>query len=165
MKKSLGILTEGLENNSHKPFWRYIKSQRTESTGVAPLKEAGQVHSDPKKKACILANQFKSVFTQDDADSDATYLEGPSYPPMAPIVIDEAGVLKLLKGVNPRKASGPDQIPCMLLRELHVELAPAFTLLFQASYDSGTLLSVWKSAWITPVYKKVTSVWRLTIVL
>ena len=29
-----------------------------------------------------------------------------------------------------------------------------FTLLFQTSYESGSLPSVWKSAWITPVFKK-----------
>jgi hypothetical protein len=73
---------------------------------------------------------------------------------MADITIDEAGVAKLLRGVDPSKASGPDQIPCKLLQELHVELAPVFTILFQTSYNSGTLPSTWKSAWITPVFKK-----------
>ena len=68
------ILTEGLETKSQKPFWRYIKSQRTESTGVAPLKEAGEIHSNSNKKASILANQFRSVFTLDDDDSVNTYL-------------------------------------------------------------------------------------------
>ena len=80
--------------------------------------------------------------------------KGPSYPPMDDISIDEPGVLKLLKGVDPSKASGPDQIPCKLLRELHVELAPVFTILFQNSYDSGQIPAVWKAAWITPVFKK-----------
>ena len=148
------ILTEGLENKTQKPFWRYIKSQRTESTGVAPLKESGQLHSESSKKASILANQFRSVFTVDDDEAADTFLEGPSYPPMDDITIDEAGVVKLLKGVDPSKASGPDQIPCKLLCELHVELAPVFTILFQTSYDSGSIPSVWKAAWITPVFKK-----------
>ena len=73
---------------------------------------------------------------------------------MADITIEEAGVAKLLKGVDPSKASGPDQIPCKLLIELPIELAPVFTRLFQTSYNSGSLPSTWKSAWITPVYKK-----------
>ena len=128
--------------------------QRSKSAGVAPLTEAGQIHSDPKKKASILAHQFRSVFTQDDTVADDTYLSGPSYPPMADITIDGPGVMKLLKGVNPSKASGPDQIPCRLLHELHVYLAPVFTFLFQSSYDSGTFPAVWKSAWITLVFKK-----------
>ena len=148
------ILTEGLESKNQKPFWRYIKSQRTESSGVAPLKEAGQIHSKPLKKARILANQFRSVFTLDDDEAAHTFLEGPSYPPMEDISIDEAGVRKLLKGVDPSKAAGPDQIPCRLLSELYVELAPVFTILFQTSYDSGSIPEVWKAAWITPVFKK-----------
>ena len=101
-----------------------------------------------------MAQQFRSVFTQDDEKSAATSLHGPRYPPMADITIEEAGVAKLLKGVDPSKASGPDQIPCKLLRELHIELAPVFTRLFQTSYNSGSLPSTWKSAWITPVYMK-----------
>ena len=35
-----------------------------------------------------------------------------------------------------------------------MKLIPAFTLLFQASYDSGILPAVWKSAWITSIFKK-----------
>jgi predicted double-glycine peptidase len=31
-------MIEGLENNSTKPFWRYIKSKRQDSCGIAPLK-------------------------------------------------------------------------------------------------------------------------------
>ena len=148
------IFTERFEKKSNKPFWRYIKSQRTESTGVAPLKEAGQLHSDAKQKAQILAKQFRSVFTQDDDKANDTYLSGPSYPPMPDITIEQDGVEKLLEGVDPSKAAGPDQLPCRLLHELHVELAPVFTLLFQTSYNSGNLPRAWKSAWITPVFKK-----------
>ena len=165
------ILSEGLENKSQKPFWKYIKSQRTESSGVAPLKEAGEIHSNFAKKASILANQFCSVFTLDDYDDDDdndddanTFLEGPSCPPMEDITIDEAGVRNLLRRVDPSKASGPDQIPCKLLCELHVELAPVFTTLFQTSYDTGSIPEVWKAAWITPVLiKKGISGWQRTL--
>ena len=55
-----------------------------------------------------------------------------------------------------RKAPGPDQVPCRMLQELHEELAPVFTTLFKNSYESGNLPEVWKSAWISPVFKKGT---------
>ena len=71
-----------------------------------------------------------TICTQDDAVVDDTYLSGPNYPPTADITIGEPGVKKLLKGVNPSKASGPDQIPCRLLHGHHVELAPVFTFFF-----------------------------------
>jgi len=42
----------------------------------------------------------------------------PSVPTMPPIKVTVSGVLKLLKGLNPKKAYGPDNIGPRLLREL-----------------------------------------------
>ena len=75
---------------------------------------------------------------QDDSATDSTVppveetaLHGPSYPPMQEITFTVSGVEALLKGINHRKAAGPDEIPCRLLQETHKELAPyEFTLLF-----------------------------------
>ena len=86
-----------------------------------------------------MANQFKSVFTHDKIEDKDTHLYGPGYPGISNITFDTAGIEKLLRGVNPSKAAGPDQIPCRMLKELATELAPVFTKLFQNSYDSGTL--------------------------
>ena len=60
------ILIDGLENNNSKPFWRFIKSRRQDSVGVAPLKDEGILHTDSKEKAHILNRQFQRVFTQED---------------------------------------------------------------------------------------------------
>ena len=57
-------IAEGLANNNSKPFWRYIKSQKNDNVGVAPLKSQGKLHSEGKDKAEILINQFSSVFTK-----------------------------------------------------------------------------------------------------
>ena len=148
------ILEESLTSGSTKSFYRYVKSQATEHVGVAPLKDKGQVHSEPEKMAKILAAQFSSVFTKDAADLETAQLHGPSYEPPPELVISVDGVEKLLKGIDPKKAAGPDQVPCRLLHELHAELAPVFTILFKNSYKTGHIPEVWKSAWITPIFKK-----------
>ena len=140
------ILSEVLEEKSNRPFWRYIKAQRTEAFGVAPLKEKGHVYSDSIKKASILARQFRSVFTVDDDASANNHLRGPSLLAIPDVTISMQGIKKLLQGVNPRKASGPDQIPCRMLQELHEDLTLVFTALFNNSYETGSLPSVWKSA-------------------
>ena len=57
------VLDDAEVEGNTKHFWRYIKSQRQDSVGVSPLKHKGQLYSDPKAKAGILQNQFKSVFT------------------------------------------------------------------------------------------------------
>ena len=40
------------------------------------------------------------------------------------------GVTKLIKDLNPNKASGPDELTPSILKELHEEIAPAVTILF-----------------------------------
>ena len=75
---------ESLETKDNKPFWRYIKSQRQEICGVAPLKADRQPHPNASKKVEIPNQQFTSVFTNDDEeDFSGTLLEGPSIPPVA----------------------------------------------------------------------------------
>ena len=43
-----------------------------------------------------------------------------------------------------------------MLQELHEELTPVFTALFKTSHETRSLPAVWKSAWVTPVFKKGT---------
>ena len=50
---------------------------------------------------------------------------------MNDIVISKDGVIKLLKGLNPSKALGPDELYPRVLKELATELGPVFAHLFQ----------------------------------
>ena len=59
-----------------KPLWCYIKSKRQDGNGVSPLKENGQLHSDSRRKAEILNNQFCSVFNSEDT-TNIPKLTGP----------------------------------------------------------------------------------------
>ncbi len=149
------ILTESLEKNDSKPFWRYIKAQRQENCGIAPLKDKGQLHPDACKKAEILNKQFTSVFTSDKQDMHAsTVIEGPSIPSISDITVSSTGVAKMLNNLNVKKACGPDYLACRLLKELAEELAPIYADIFQCSLDTGELPSVWKTANVVPIYKK-----------
>ena len=59
-----GKIKEGLESNNTKPFWNLVKRKRQDNSGVAPLKEGGQLVNDSRGKARLLLQQFKSVFTK-----------------------------------------------------------------------------------------------------
>ncbi|MEW8489873.1 MAG: reverse transcriptase family protein, partial [Candidatus Thiodiazotropha endolucinida] len=63
------------------------------------------------------------------------------------------GVRKLL-GLNPHKASGPDTIPTKFLKEAAFEIASALTLIFSASLSQGIVPDDWKTADVTPIFKK-----------
>ena len=122
-----------------KPFYGYVKSQQQDSQGVSPLRERGQLFSDAPSKARILSEQFKSVFTRDNPDVEDTRLRGPDLPDIRPLNISPQGVEKLLKDLNPRKASGPDEVPARVLHNLATEVAPALTAIFSQSIETGEL--------------------------
>ena len=52
-------------------------------------------------------------------------------PFMNDIAVSKDGVIKLLKGLNPSKALGPDELHPRVLKELATELGPLFAHLFQ----------------------------------
>ena len=90
-----------------------VKSRRCDTSGVAPLRDREILCSDPKSKANILNRQFTSVFTQDNG-APVPELGPDCHPPIKSIVVDENGVIKLLKLLKPHTATCPDGIPVML---------------------------------------------------
>ena len=97
--------------------------------------------------------KFCSVFTNEDTPNMPS-LDPSPYPDMPPITATTAGIAKLLRNLNPRKAAGPDGIPCRLLQCAAEEIAPALTLLYNRSLESGEVPSAWRHALVQPVFKK-----------
>jgi hypothetical protein len=101
-----------------KRFWSYFKSRKQESSGITSLKNKdGYLHSDTVSKADILNKQFHSVYTKEDYANMPD--KGPSpYPSMMKIKVNNQGVVTLLRGLRPFKATGPDEIPAFGTRRL-----------------------------------------------
>ena len=76
--------------NKQKRFWSFIKSLRKDSSGVAPLKENGKMHADPKDKTNILNRQYESVYTKEDTNNVPSP-SGQPYQPMEEITVTEHG--------------------------------------------------------------------------
>ena len=72
-----------------------------------------------------------------------------SAPFMNDTVISKDGVIKLLKGLNPSKALGPDELHPRVLKEL----ATVFAHLFQQSVDTGEIPKECSLANICPLFK------------
>ena len=139
--------------NVCKRFWSFIKPRRMDSCGIPALKSEGTLVLNAQGKANILNKQYTSVFNKKDSDPAPT--KGPSPHPTAPdIQISEDGVLKMLKGLNPNKACGPDKLPPTLLKNLAGVLAKPLTAIFQSSVDQGYVPEQWKKALVSPIYKK-----------
>jgi len=133
----------------------FVIYKRTDKCDIAPLKDDdGLTYSEPAAKAEILNKQFGSVFTS-DKPSQSLPDKGPSpYGSMEVIAVTTHGVYKLLAGIKAHKATGPDEIPGRLLKELASDLAPTFTTLYQASFNQGRVPDDWKIAFVTRILKK-----------
>ena len=134
-------------------FWNYVKSKRKDNISCQQLKDKfGKPQSDPTTKSNILNDQFSSVWSTPNVVNHEFRDQGA--PDIADLSISVKGVHKLLSNLKPFKATGPDGLPPFILKELAYELAPPFTLLFEASLLQGTLPSDWTSANIAPIFKK-----------
>ena len=149
-----------------KKLFSFLKHAKQDSSSISTLKDQGKELSEGVDKANALNRQFQSVFSPKSplslkqlcemtvgANSQVTG-HCSNLPLTADIEVGVEGVCKLLRNLKTDKAAGPDQIRPVLLKELHRELSPAITFLFQLSLDRGHLPSDWVTANVTPLFKK-----------
>ena len=140
-------------DKNSKKLCAFIKGRKCDSSGISPLRKDGIAHSNPRTKATILNEQFSSVFTE-ETSVDMPAMSGSRFPDIHLFKVHQAGVLKLMQGLNLHKAEGPDHIPTRFLKEFAAELSPAMTLIYQDSLQKGKAPDDWKQAKVAPIFKK-----------
>ena len=128
--------------------------RKKDTQGIPPLKRKngkGVAQSD-LEKAEEFNGQFTDVFSKNE-HTQVPLLDR-SAPFMNDIAVSKDGVIKLLKGLNPSKALGPDELHPRVLKELATELGPVFAHLFQQSTDTGEIPKEWSLANTCPLFKK-----------
>lgn len=136
-----------------KKFWKFIKSQKQDNTGVVPLKSNAGLMTSPTDKANALNDQFQRAFTPQDATPPPDLGKSP-YPDMKNIIVTEEGVHKLLAKIDVSKATGPDGISGRILKLVAEDISPSITFLFQQAIVTGENPNDWKEANIVPIFKK-----------
>ena len=135
-------------------FYRYINSQKKDTQGIPPLnrKNGKDVAQSDLEKAEEFNGQFTDVFNKNE-HTQVPLLDRPASF-MNDIAVSKDGVIKFLKGLNPSKALGPDDLHPRVLKELATELGPVFAHLFQQSIDTGEIPKEWSLANICPLLNK-----------
>ena len=132
----IGVDNEEQDKVNSKKLFSFLKHSRQDNQGISPLQSDGKLVTDTTDKANALNKQFHSVFTPKSPLSlaslcqvsiqnfnDSTHIHLPTTetnntPIMPDFNISTAGILKLLKDLNPNKAAGPDKIKPLVLQEL-----------------------------------------------
>ena len=144
---------------------------------IGPLRDlhTNTVYTSNTDKANLINNHLQSVFTpvsplRLNHLSESAVLDGladgtlneenipgtfrPKVREMPQMSISLAGILKMLAGLDPSKATGPDAIKPVVLRSLKNQVAHILQIIFQLSLITGQIPSDWKKAIVTPLFKK-----------
>ena len=145
-----------LNSSPEKCFWSLSKkifNNFCNSSFPSLICPDGSIACSPTDKA----NLFGSYFSTNSSLSDSNAPDPPSQPlynPILSIIISARTVRRVLHSLTTDKASGPDGIPPIFLKEFADELAPVLCCLFRLILISCTYPSSWKYALVQPVPKK-----------
>ena len=137
-------------------LYRYIRSRLKVKTMVGPLKNAsGQLTESDGETAEVLNSFFKSVFVEEGTTNLPPFTTSKQdFTTLSDICITEEEVLHELNMLKDSKATGPDEIPSIVLKSCAEVLARPLTVLFRKSLDTGKVPEEWKQAIIIPLFKK-----------
>ncbi|VDM06103.1 unnamed protein product [Schistocephalus solidus] len=110
------------------------------------------------EKAELLGRFFASVFTKEpelqiDHGNSCVIEAGPV---LEYILFPKPLVERELQNLKESKASGPEDLPAKLLKELAGELSKPLAHIFNSYFESGKLPSEWKAAKLYPICKSGT---------
>ena len=177
-RKSMNSYFESkCQQGRNKTFWQTIKpflSNKVKTASSITLKEEGQVISKPTDIASVFVKHFTtaadSIGLPDSVNGltlneillkhqdhvSVTNIQSnrtEDYDFKFEYVTEEKAKAKL-KGLNPKKATGLDNIPPKFLKVAATELAPTVAKLANSMFQKNTFPSNLKGAQITPTYKK-----------
>lgn len=136
-----------------KAFYRMVNSRTKVTSSIAELETNGKISSSDAEKAKTLNEFFASVFTVEDLQ-DIPDVNRRADESILDVNFTIEQVKTRLLSLNPNKAPGPDNLHPRILKEMAEEIAEPIYHLFRRSLDSGKLPNIWKTANVTPIYKK-----------
>ena len=124
---------------------------------ISPLQdEKGDFKMGNEEMAEILNRYFVLVFTVEDTNNmpkidDRKTMAGED---LGTIIITKEVVLGKLMGLKVDKSPGPDGMHPRVPKEMAGEIANALVVIYQNSLDSEVAPADWKTANVTPLFKK-----------
>ena len=143
------------ENNDvdSKRFHNYVKRNTTIASSIPCMKkDNGSLATSDYEKACLFSDYFSSVFTQDDNIL-------PDFNPNCNSNLNSFNcsvrdVIKTIRRLKNNSAPGIDNYTPFFLKQILAHIASPLTKLFNVSLEEGIVPQDWKTAIITPIFKK-----------
>ena len=176
-KESMTIYFQKNCSKQDKHFWStispFFSDKKFRNGNTITIKDGDDTISDPVKVSEVFNDYFSTIASsigfQDDIDSAENAIQKhSSHPSVKKITeryfnrldtfhfktVDSEHVSLLLKQIDPKKATGFDNIPGKLIRLAYRELSLPITILLNESIVKQSFPSIMKRAEVNPVYKK-----------
>ena len=142
-------------------FYKYVNKKLSRSSGIGSLRTNSidssgepEMATDDVTKAELLNNYFASVYTADDGNTPAFARQVPDTAKLDTIEFTSTDVLNCIKKLKPKSSTGPDELPPLAVKELGLSIAEPLSRLFNAFMSVGQVPLEWRTAYVTPLYKK-----------
>ena len=133
-------------------FMRKMQTVRAEVRQLSINNGAGLTTTDIEA-ADVLCEHFQQTFTKEEEFQNS--IPGLIHTDDGiEISFDKLVVQRKLERLRTDKSPGPDELHPLLLQSCAVQIAEPLSIIFQKSYTAGKLPLDWKTATVTPIYKK-----------
>ena len=137
-----------------KRFWSFLRSKTKSKHIPSEMKFQGNISDEPEVVANYFINFFYSNFTHVHNTDNLPPINSFINPNLSIVQLSVAEVRIILQNIDTSKATGPDGIQGVFLKNCAKELAPSFTKLLNISLQAGIFPNSWKMANICPIFKK-----------
>ena len=142
------------QKSNDRQFYSYVNSKTKNKTNVGPLKVDGRIITEDSEMTETLNNFFSSVFTQEDATNIPQARRLDHDTSLVDITITEEIVMTKLQNLKVTSSPGPDGLSPRLFEKFRIHLCAPLTKIYQASMQSGEVPEDWRTANVTPIFKK-----------
>ena len=142
------------KNGNKRPFNAYIKSKTKSRDNVGPLKVGDKFITDNEQMASLLNASFSSVFSNENMSDIPPCPSLSDNQSINHIRFTPEVVSKKIKSLKISSSSGPDGISSRFLNDNIQAMSVPLAILFTKSMESGVVPTDWRTAYVTPIFKK-----------
>jgi hypothetical protein len=136
-------------------FYKYANKKMKSFPNIPPLMcDSGDLETGEKEKADLFNETFHAVFIVDNGDClNLNKRVGPENE-LLNFTVNNSDIEDALKNLLPKTSKTPEDIPSIVIKKTGSTLVPFLNLFYNLSLQTCQIPRQWKTAHITPVFKK-----------
>lgn len=147
---------EDIKSNPNK-FWSFVKKKKGNSRipGVMLDQSDDSTHSTPQHIVDAFASYFESVYVPSSGlceyELPDAYVSASS---IGVYQVSEKDIIDAIKSLKNKMLSGPDSVPCFIIKDCANILVTPLQYIFNLIIKSSTFPEIWKVSRGCPIHKK-----------